>query len=359
MSLDKLYLDALQRGEIQDSLAQRQMLPHLQRIVDALSGQRKTWLRRGQKQSCKGIYLYGPVGVGKTYLVDLLYQALPIPYKKRVHFHQFMQQIDSSLRRLQGKKDPLRYIAADMAKSTRLLCLDEFMVHDIADAMILATLLDNLFAHDIVLLTTSNTKPDELYLNGLQRVRFLPAIELIKTHCDVLCLTDSRDYRRDREQDLETYFYPLNEATDAAIGKLFHKVAQEYQEGVALTIQGRSIRSVRLGREAVWFRFAELCTVPRSQLDYLEIAERFKTVFLSDIPVLEPDDMAKVILFMHFIDVMYDKGVKVIFSAAAPAEGLYPQGRLHKPFQRTISRLHEMQSQDYLAGCGKKAREKE
>ncbi|AHE66095.1 putative ATPase [Legionella oakridgensis ATCC 33761 = DSM 21215] len=300
------------------------------------------------KKTLQGIYLYGPVGGGKTYLMDLFYQGVGIQQKSRFHFHHFMQQVDAQLRRLQGHKDPLRNIAANLAKSTRLLCLDEFFVHDIADAMILAELLQALFNHGVILVATSNTEPDNLYLNGLQRARFLPAIELIKSHCQVLALMENRDYRLGRALLEETYLYPLNDSTNQTLHRQFEAISSEVISEGKLTIQNRCIPFVKCSEHAVWFVFDVICNLPRSQLDYLEIAERFDTVFVSKIPRLTRDDTVRAILLMHFIDVMYDKGVRVIFSAEVPAEQLYTEGAIRHDFQRTLSRLEEMQSSDYL-----------
>lgn len=352
MTLLKAYMQAVQAGEIEDSLAQREVLPCLQRIANQLIRPKKNWLRLKRQHQHEGLYLYGPVGTGKTYLIDLLCQSVPDTSKMRVHFHDFMRQINVGLRDYQGKSDPLRHIAVRLAKSTRLLCLDEFLVHDIAHAMILATLLEQLFLRGVILVATSNTKPDDLYRNGLQRKRFLPAIDLLKSHCEVRCLSPGRDYRLARPPAKEAYFYPLNDNTRVELANLFTKFAANYQAPATLTIQQRTISCVRLSKKAVWFRFEEICNVPRSQLDYLEIAERFHIVFLTDIPVLTAEDLPRVILLMLFIDVMYDKGVVVIFSAESPPDALYTDGPMQTAFQRTLSRLYEMQSADYLSRHG-------
>jgi len=267
--------------------------------------------------------------------------------KYRVHFHQFMQQVDSQLRRLQGHSDPLQCIAENLAKTTRLLCLDEFLVQDIATAMVLAELIKHLFAHGMVVVITSNTRPDDLYMNGLQRVRFLPAIELIKEHCDVIDLTEHRDYRLGRTPVAKAYLCPLNEATQAIMAAQFNILAKTgYDKGI-LTVQGRDIPTIKRTQHAVWFAFDVICHLPRSQLDYLEIAQRFHTIFVSNIPVLTTKDTVGALLFTHFIDVMYDNRTQVILSAAAPIDELYIEGEVLTAFKRTKSRLQEMQSVDY------------
>ena len=346
MDLMTRYDAAVGRAEIKDSPKQRQVLNDLQCLSDALVKPARSWW--GMKKSVKGLYLYGPVGVGKTYVVDLFYQNLSMKNKKRFHFHQFMQEIDAQLRALQGEKNPVRRIAADLAKSTRLLCLDEFLVHDVADAMILAELLRALYEHDIVLVAAANTAPDDLYWKGVQRERFLPAIALLKQHCQEIELTEPYDYRRGRTPLIHTYMTPLNEASQMALMQQFNVLAKAPAQNVDLTVQQRLIRCVQCCERVVWFTFDELCNVPRCQLDYLELAERFDTVFVSDIPALSLDDTGRVLLLIHLIDVMYDRGIRLIVSAEVPADSLYLEGPLLKSFQRTVSRLEEMQSMDYL-----------
>ena len=347
MTLMELYEAAIARGDISDDPAQRVVIAPLQRLADELAAPGPLWLWRRLKNPVKGLYLYGPVGVGKTYLGDLFYQYVDEPRKSRFHFHQFMQQVDAQLRRLQGQKDPLRRIAKNLAKTTRLLCFDEFMVHDVADAMILAELLQALFAHGVVLVATSNISPDDLYLNGVHRERFLPAIELIKKHCEVIPLAAHPDYRLGRAPSQDAYLYPLNQTTEQRLLDHFSELVRAASEGCELSVQNRLIPCVKWGERAVWFRFDVICNLPRSQLDYLEIADRFDTVFVSDIPVLTPNDTVRIILLIHFIDVMYDRGIRLVLSAAVAIDELYLEGAMLNPFQRTLSRLEEMQSEDY------------
>ncbi len=348
MTLIEIYNAAVERGEISDDTLQRDVVAYLQRVADDLVTPVRVWFNWGRKKFVTGLYLHGPVGVGKTYLMDLFYENVEEPQKARFHFHHFMQQIDAQLRRLQGQKNPVRRIAADLAKSTRLLCLDEFLVHDVADAIILAALLSALFEHNIVLVATANAQPDDLYANGVHRERFLPAIALIKQHCQVLLLNHDRDYRLGRAPVLQAWLCPLDDAAHRALVAQFTAIAVNPTDGITLTVQNRAITCVKCSDQAVWFAFNVICNVPRCQLDYLEIAERFDTVFVSEIPVLTADDTVRAMMFIHFIDVMYDRGIHLIVSASVIASKVYVRGAMLKSFQRTLSRLEEMQSVDYL-----------
>ena len=348
MTLMDEYDAAVLRADIHNDPLQRDVILDLQRVADELVATRRSWFSWARKKPVQGLYLYGPVGIGKTYLVDLFYQYVDEPHKSRFHFHHFMQQVDAELRRLQGQKDPLKTIAAGIAKTTRLLCFDEFLVHDVADAMILAELLQAILAEGVVLVATSNTSPDDLYLNGVQRDRFLPAIYLINHHCQVLALAEKCDYRVGRVPLQQAYLYPLNKAAEKSLTQQFLAVAASVSEQTDVSVQNRLIPFVKCGERAVWFKFDVICNLPRSQLDYLEIADRFDTVFVSDIPLLTSKEIGRVILLIHFIDVMYDRGIRLIVSAAVPAEQLYKEGEMLKEFQRTLSRLEEMQSEDYI-----------
>lgn len=348
MRLSDAYDAAIARGEIHDDSLQREVLQSFQRVSDALERPRHFWFRRSSKKSIQGLYLYGPVGAGKTFLMDLFYHHVQERHKSRMHFHQFMQQVDAQLRRLQGHADPLNVIAKSWAKKTRLLCLDEFLVQDIATAMILAELIKLMLAEGIVWVMTSNTAPDYLYLNGLQRVRFLPAIALMKAHCEVIDLTEHRDYRLGRVSLDKAYLYPLNEKNDAIMASQFNALVKGRSDDRALSVQGRHIPTIRCGDLVVWFEFDVICQLPRSQLDYLEIAQRFHTILVSHVPVLTAQDTVRALLLTHFIDVMYDSKVRVILSAAVPIDELYLEGEVYAAFQRTRSRLQEMQSVDYL-----------
>ncbi len=348
MTLIERYKAVIASGEINDDPLQRVILSQLQKLADDLEQSQSSWFSWGKK-SVKGVYIYGPVGVGKTYLVDLFYDCLPEKKKARFHFHHFMQQIDAQLRRLQGQKDPVRLIAKEVAKTTRLLCFDEFLVDDVAYAMILAELLQALSREGVVLVVSSNTKPDDLYAKGVQRQRFLPAIALINKECVVMHLNEQRDYRLGRQPLLDAYLYPLNEQTEKKMEEQFALLAPNSEVNQCVMIQSRGIPYLKCSSKSIWFAFEVLCNFPRSQLDYLEISDRFEHVFVSGLPNLTVNHTAQAIMFIHFIDVMYDRGIKVIISAAVPMNELYLSGEMVDSFKRTLSRLNEMQSVDYLS----------
>ena len=302
------------------------------------------------KKPIKGLYLWGGVGIGKTYLMDIFYESLPTEYKLRMHFHRFMQQIHEKLRLLQGKSNPLQLIAKELAQHIRVICFDEFLVKDIVDAMLLANLFQALFAQGIILIATSNTQPDNLYYNGLQRGLFLPAIELVKQHCDILHLQTSHDYRLRNLEQVGVYFYPLDAEAAENIRDAYESFARggsAYKQD--LTINQRLIKTQRYTDEVLWVDFADICGVPRSQHDYLEIANKFSTVLISNVPKIHADQDNIITYLINLVDVFYDQHVKLIISAEKPAEKLYTAGRLLKDFQRTCSRLLEMQSQEYLS----------
>lgn len=307
-------------------------------------------ISRFKKQKpCQGIYLWGSVGIGKTYLLDLFYDALPHARKRRLHFHQFMQQVHAELKRLQGEQDPLAIIARHFSMQADVLCFDEFVVTDIADAMLLSGLLNALSERGVILVATSNTPPEQLYAQGLQRQRFLPAIELLNQHTQVLHLATQADYRLKALARSGVYFTPADSAAAHAMQHCFTELTHGGQvEAAKLEINGRTIDVVALGSEVVWFDFAVLCAIPRSQLDYLEIAKRYHTVLLSNVPCIAPGDLTTVTYLIHLIDILYDHRVKLILSAAGDIDALYPVGDKGFEFTRTRSRLHEMQSNEYL-----------
>lgn len=348
MDLFEAYNLAIKQGLIVDDANQRLVIRRLQPLISSLS-QPKPWYKCWDKQTIPGVYICGPVGIGKTYLMDLFYHSLGEIPKARFHFHHFMQQVDQQLRLLQGHANPLKKIAMKLAKTTRVLCLDEFLVNDVAYAMILAELLTALFEHHVILVATANTKPDDLYLNGVGRERFLPAIALLKSHCDVIELAEHRDYRLGRAPLEQSYLYPLDKKADLALLTQFQNIAKNEQEINDILIQNRSIPIARVAENAVWFEFNVICNLPRCQLDYIEIADRFNTVMVANIPALTSHDTARVILLIHLVDVLYDRGIRLIISAAVPPSELYQSGPMLGEFARTLSRLEEMQSADYLS----------
>jgi len=298
----------------------------------------------------KGVYFWGGVGRGKSFLMDCFYDAVPYRRKKRIHFHAFMQRIHRDLDRFKGEPDPLLKVAGQIARETRLLCFDEFHVSDIADAMILGRLLDGLFAQGVVLVMTSNYPPDRLYPDGLQRENFLPAIDLLKKNLDVFKLDAGTDYRLRAMEQVEIYHCPADAAAEQAMLDYFRMVAgEDGRQDEPIEVMGRRIDARRLGHGVIWFEFKALCGGPRSQNDYLEIARGYHTVLLSHIPKMTPHQASEARRFTWLVDIFYDCRVKLIATADCPPEDLYTLGTMASEFARTVSRLTEMQSREYLA----------
>lgn len=297
----------------------------------------------------QGLYLWGGVGIGKTFLMDCFYHTLPFPNKLRMHFHSFMQMIHRELRAHQGKKNPLQEIARKLAKSALVICFDEFFVTDIADAMLLARLFKALFSHGVCLVATSNTHPDGLYKNGLQRALFLPAIAMLKEHTHVLHVPTTTDYRLRQLNNAGVFYTPNDELANENMEKCFALLADgAVASHAAIKICGRFIPVRKHTQDLVWFDFEKICTVPRSQHDYLEIAEQFSTVFISDIPKIPANANNMINLFIRMVDVFYDARVRLVFSAAAPISEIYTHGYMATDYIRTCSRLVEMQSENYF-----------
>ena len=302
-----------------------------------------------QQQSIQGLYIWGSVGRGKTYLMDLFYECLPQDIKMRMHFHRFMQEVHHLLAKIKDEENPLEIVADSFESRASIICLDELFVSDIGDAMILAGLLEALFSRGITLVTTSNCQPDNLYKDGLQRQKFIPAIELIKHHTEVVELGGNTDHRLEYLEHADIYHHPLDEnAHEVMLNNFMHVSPEPGIEKEFLNIEGRSIQTIRCADGTVWLDFKDLCDGPRSAADYIEIGRCFNTVLISDIPILtNKDDLAR--RFITAIDEFYDRSVKVIISAEAAAHDLYKGQRLSFEFQRTISRLVEMRSHSYLA----------
>jgi cell division protein ZapE len=328
------------------------VLDAFDRLLDELGSQppKRGWLIRRKPSLVRGIYLWGGVGRGKTWLMDLFYDALCDDAKRRVHFHRFMQAIHDELKHLHGQANPLQRVARKLAGDTRVLCLDEFHVTDIGDAVILAALLRALFSEGVTLVTTSNQPPDRLYLGGIQRASFLPAIDLLNLHTRVIELGGDFDYRRQVAESTGMYHWPLDDDSEQRLQQAFARLATEplERDGV-VSILSRDIPFRYRSSGMVWFDFDALCGPPRSKNDYIEVARRHHTVFVSGIPRLDGsrDDRSRRFIFL--IDEFYDRRVKLMLSADAQPQALYCGERLAFEFQRTASRLREMQTAEYLA----------
>lgn len=354
----QVYAEGVASGRWQDDRGQRAALVELDRLFNELlhaARAPRPWLARllsgrPPRPTPRGLYLWGEVGRGKTFLTELLFEHLPVAAKRRVHFHRFMGGIHARLAELGEQSDPLPKIAQDIASQVRLLCLDEFFVSDIGDAMLLGRLLESLFQHGVVLLTTSNTEPPQLYRDGLQRARFLPAIELLQRHCVVLRLDSPQDYRLRTLTQAPIYRQPLDAAADAFLRERFEALTCEsLPEPGPLRINGREIPLRDAAEGVAWFDFDALCRGPRSVADYIEIARDFHSVLLSDVPQFGPDQENEAKRFVHLVDEFYDRGVNLILTAATGPTSLYQGTRLAPEFERTASRLIEMQSESYLA----------
>lgn len=348
------YAAGATAGHWQDDPAQHPALRELDRLHAALlDAPRPRWLDRLTARTTpapRGLYLWGGVGRGKTFLIDLFFDGLPLAEKRRTHFHRFMREIHAQLRAHAGESDPLVTIARAWRKNLRVLVLDEFFVSDIGDAMLLARLLERLFAEGVVLVTSSNTAPADLYAHGLQRDRFLPAIAQIQQHCQVLQLESPRDYRLRALTRSPVYRTPLDQQADAWLRARWDELTTgaPHEDG-PLRIDGRAIPVRALAEGHAWFDFAGLCEGPRAASDYIEIATEYHTVLLGGVPQLDGrnDDAAR--RFITAVDEFYDRHVNLVCTAAAAPPALYT-GRKHAAaFERTASRLIEMQSVDYLA----------
>ncbi|MDH4390017.1 MAG: cell division protein ZapE [Aquabacterium sp.] len=353
-SVTDLYQQTLrERGYTADP-AQLRAVASLQRCQDEWAAYKA---RRGNaitKMLVKppiprGVYMHGGVGRGKSFLMDCFFQAVPLQRKTRLHFHEFMREVHRELQELKGTVNPLDELGKRIARKFRLICFDEFHVADVTDAMILHRLLDALFANRVSIVTTSNFAPDALYPNGLHRDRILPAIDLLKRQLEVINVDNGTDYRRRTLEQAQLYHMPLGPAADAALEATFSQLAESRDESPLLHIEHREIKAVRRAGGVVWFDFRTLCGGPRSQNDYLELAQQFHTVILSNVPQMPPKFASEARRFTLLVDVLYDRRVKLVISAAVPAEQLYTEGPLAHEFPRTVSRLQEMQSTDYLA----------
>lgn len=349
------YQEQCKQGSIFHDSQQIAALNYLQRVYfDLVAEQqrRSGWFSFLRKPKLvHGVYLWGGVGIGKTLLMDCFYKCLPFKNKMRMHFHQFMQLVHNDLAKYQGQPDPLQLIATEIANTAIVLCFDELFVSDITDAMLLGRLFKALFDRGVCLVATSNAEPDDLYKNGLQRSQFLPAIALLKKNSEVIHIPTQSDYRLRHLNEAGVFYTPLDEAARINMEKTFDVLT----EGKAIStsniiIADRTIVINKQAGDVVWFEFDEICTVPRSQKDYLEIAKLYRTVFISNIPVIEPSAKDTICLFISLVDVFYDAGVRLVISAAEPVPQIYNRGYMILEYTRTNSRLLEMQSMDYFAG---------
>lgn len=354
-----LYARGVAEGRWQDDPAQRAVLKAFDRLHTALLMPPPGVFARLRERMkapdpARGVYLWGAVGRGKTMLMDQFAASLPGSLVQRVHFHHFMLDVQAQLRVLGDVRDPLPRVAEEIAARAHVLCLDEFMVTDIGDAMILYGLLRALLEHGVTLVTTSNTPPHELYKDGLQRERFLPAIDLLEQHCEVLELASAQDWRLRALTRAPVYLTPDDARAEAALAQLFAELAQgTVEENAGLTINGRDFHARRVCAHAAWFDFAALCEGPYGSADYIELARRYPAILVSGLPQFTPFNEDAAQRFVHLIDEVYDRRVKLAVTAQVPVVELYDGARLRGEFARIVSRLIEMQSREYLAEARK------
>ncbi len=345
---------AVAEGRLQPDPGQAEIAEHLEALCDALAewNEGKSGLFSKSRPAPRGLYLYGGVGTGKSLMMDLFFDAAPVAKKRRVHFHQFLQEIQARITHEREKKDsdPLPRVAKALAKQTRLLCFDELQVTDVGDAMILGRLFDGLFAEGVVMVATSNRHPDDLYKNGLNRQLFEPFIDLIKETLDVRELDSGRDYRLEQLEAAPVYYHPLGSEADSAMDNAFKRLTRGAKvQTCILDVNGRELVVPRQAAGVARFTFDELCARPLGPADYLMVAETFHTVMIDRAPLLTPGKRDAAKRFVTLIDALYEIRTKLIMSAEAEASRLYPEGDYAFEFQRTVSRLMEMSGRAYLA----------
>lgn len=353
MDVIHYYQNALASKGYQADAAQEKAIQRLQRLLDEFLLYHRSqqsiltrWLKKNHPP--QGVYLWGGVGRGKSFLMDAFYECLPVQRKARLHFHEFMRGVHQQLKQLRSQADPLEVVAKTIAQRYEVICFDEFHVSDIADAMILYKLLDELFRHGVSFVMTSNYQPDLLYTDGLHRDRILPAIALIKKRMDVINVDTGIDYRRRTLEQVRLYLTPLTEQTQAELTLAFEALSGAPATPTQIEIENRKLPVVGCEGEVVWFDFETLCVGPRSQNDYLDVASRFSRVILSGVPKMTAQDASAARRFTWLVDVLYDHKVKLIMSAEVKAGQLYTEGPMSSEFHRTESRLMEMQSKEYL-----------
>lgn len=353
MDVIHYYQNALAQKGYQADTAQEQAIQRLQRLFDEFLAYRhnqksilKRWLTKAQAP--QGVYLWGGVGRGKSFLMDAFYECLPVKRKARLHFHEFMRGVHQQLKQLRSQSDPLEVVAKTIAQRYEIICFDEFHVSDIADAMILYKLLDELFNHGVSFVMTSNYQPDLLYTDGLHRDRILPAIALIKQRMDIINVDTGVDYRRRTLEQVRLYLTPLTQQTQTELAHVFETLSGIAPQAGSIEVEQRQLPVVACHNEVVWFDFDTLCVGPRSQNDYLDLAGRFDSIIVSDVPKMTAQDASAARRFTWLVDVLYDHKVKLILSAEVEAAQLYTSGPMSSEFHRTESRLMEMQSKEYL-----------
>ena len=355
MKTIEFYQQELKTRGYQSDPAQLRAIERLQQCEDEWIAYKEIRSNNFKKAIFKpalpqGVYLWGGVGRGKSFLMDCFYAASPLEKKIRIHFHEFMREVHRELHELSGLSDPLDELAKRISNRYRLICFDEFHINDIADAMILYRLLSALFEDRVQFVMTSNYRPDQLYPNGLHRDRLIPAIKLLEEKLEILNVDAGSDYRRVQMAQVEAYLTPVNAETQVRLGQMFQTLIgnQKEKRMPVLNIESRELRPLHMADGVVWFDFQTLCCGPRSQNDYLEIANLFHTVILSGVPYMPPRMTNEARRFIWLIDVLYDHKIKLIISAEVPAPDLYTEGQITAEFSRTVSRLIEMQSRDYL-----------
>lgn len=374
MSLTKHYQLALQQPDMVEDKAQEQAIAYLEslsnhlatdnetatsKILKAISNLIPTWRTIDDSHPIQGMYLWGGVGRGKTWLMNMFYDELVIKEKTRIHFHHFMLKIHEQLteqnqRKRKKQKNPLQYIAKQLARDNKVLCIDEFIVTNITDATILSELLHALFKYNVYLVATSNRIPDDLYLNGLQRDRFIPAIELIKKHMNVFHLDGGIDFRMSLLEQSDTYYTPITDNTSQQIAQRVKELTiTPITNNNILNILKRNIQTIQCSKEIAWFSFSTICSAPRAAQDYIELAQRFNTIIITNIPVMDEYSDDKTRRFIYLIDELYDRNVKLIASADTEPDNLYQGRMLEFAFNRTSSRLIEMRSHQYLSKAHK------
>ena len=356
MAIREAYRNAAREHAFTPDPAQERIVARLERLQQEILAQDSALCRLRRRlpfvkapASPEGIYLWGGVGRGKTFLMDLFFTTLPVARKRRIHFHRMMSDVHARLKALPDVSDPLGRVADDIAAETRVLCFDEFFVSDIADAMLLGRLLGGLFERGVTLVATSNSPPHDLYRDGLQRQQFLPAIAAIQAHTEIIELDGDSDYRLALIRDTGTYLDAADPSTGKRLEHYFEEIASgEMLQGESIEVLGRPVSTLRCAKGIAWFAFADLCGGPRSQEDYIEIARWYPTVIVSDIPQLTRKDEDAARRFISLVDEFYDRRVKLVASAAVDVDELYRGRRLDFEFERTASRLKEMQSAEYL-----------